>query len=62
MAEEKKVLTSEQQTKLDEYLKLQKELQEKVEKASAEIGKILENYGLTMSIDHFIKLVPKRGN
>jgi len=62
MAEEKKELTSEQQTKLDEYLKLQKELQEKVEKASAEIGKILENYGLTMSIDHFIKLVPRRGN
>jgi len=62
MSDEKKELTPEQQIKLDEYLKLQKEMQEKVDKASAEIGKILESYGLTMMIDHFIKLVPKRGN
>jgi len=62
MAEEKKELTPEQKTKLEEFIKLQKETQEKIEKAGAEIGKILDTYGLSMVIDHYIKFVPKRGN
>jgi len=60
MAEEKKELTKEQQEKLDEYLKMQKELQEKIEAAGKEINEILNKAGLSLVTNHVIQIVPKR--
>jgi len=60
MSEEKKELTSEQQEKLNEYLKQQKELDEKMQRVGKEINELLNKEGLVLVTEHLIKLVPKR--
>jgi len=60
MSDEKKELTPEQQIKVEEYLKLQKETQEKILKVGKQLEAILEENGLTLSIDQRIIIVPKQ--
>jgi len=56
----KKEINPEQQAKIDEYLKLQKELEENIQRVGKEINELLNKEGLMLVTGHVINIVPKR--